>query len=586
MLLLLNDWATDSFQPCYNACIASDAGGNHMLDQIDLERSITKQEYKRRLRELQQRLYDMQQALFEARRPAVIVFEGWAGTSKIGTIGQLTRRLDPRGLRVHPVTPPRTFETLYPWLYRFWLKTPSYGELAIFDRSWYRQVLADRTEVEIAAADWLSRCEDIVSFERHLADDGAVILKFWLHISKHEQARRFQKLESDRLTAWQVTDEDRWQHKHYDRMLAAVEDLLPRTDTPYAPWVTLAATDKRYMRIAVLETVLSTLETRLGRVNGRRAGDHDDDFDDSGAAFRRSSALQPAHRNPDPPTSAGGAEGRGLPNGSNGQDSAAAHASDGEHKLDIAPRDQSRPEIAGVLGRVDLNLRLEQKTYERELKELQARLHLLGLEVYRQHRPVMLVFEGWDAAGKGGAIKRLTEKLDPRGYIVHAIAAPAGEDKSHHYLYRFWLRLPARGEIAIFDRSWYGRVLVERIEGFAREDEWQRAYAEINEFERQLVEFGTIVCKFWLHISPDEQLRRFEERKNVPYKAWKLTDDDWRNREQWPRYEQAIDEMVLRTSTPAAPWTVVESENKPFARIKVLRTVVRRLEEELGRVKL
>jgi len=543
-----------------------------MLDQIDLERSIAKPEYKRRLRELQQRLYDMQQALFEARRPAVIVFEGWAGTSKIGTIGQLTRRLDPRGLRVHPVTPPRTFETLYPWLYRFWLKTPSYGELAIFDRSWYRQVLADRTEAEIAAADWLGRCEDIVSFERQLADDGAVILKFWLHISKHEQARRFHKLESDRLTAWQVTDEDRWQHRHYDQMLAAVEDLLPRTDTPYAPWITLPATDKRYMRIAVLETVLATLEARLGRMNGRHDGDHDDDFDDSGAAFRRGSALQPDLR---------------LPNGSHSQDSgAAAHVNSDEHKPDAAPPEHARTEIAGVLGRVHLNLRLEQKTYERELKELQARLHLLGLEVYRQQRPVTLVFEGWDAAGKGGAIKRLSEKLDPRGYIVHAIAAPAGEDKTRHYLYRFWRRLPARGEIAIFDRSWYGRVLVERIEGFARDDEWQRAYAEINEFERQLVEFGTIVCKFWLHISPDEQLRRFEERQNVQYKAWKLTEDDWRNREKWPRYEQAIDEMLLRTSTPAAPWTVVESEDKRFARIKVLRTVVRRLEEDLGRVKL
>jgi polyphosphate kinase 2 (PPK2 family) len=543
-----------------------------MLDQIDLQRSITKTDYKRRLHELQQRLYDMQQALFEARRPALIVFEGWAGTSKIGTIGQLTRRLDPRGLRVHPVTPPRTFETLYPWLYRFWLKVPSYGEIAIFDRSWYRQVLADRTKAEIAAADWLGRCEDIVSFERQLADDGAVIFKFWLHISKHEQARRFRKLESDRLTAWQVTDEDRWQHKHYDDMLAAVEDLLPRTDTPFAPWVTLPATDKRYMRIAVLETVLSTLEIRLGRQNERRDGDHDNDFDDSGATFRRAPVLSVS---------------RSVKNGPNDQDVAvAAHSNGHERPPDAPPREPLRPEIAGVLDRVDLRLRLEQKPYERELKELQARLHLIGLEVYRQQRPVALVFEGWDAAGKGGAIKRLTEKLDPRGYIVHAIAAPAGEDKARHYLYRFWRRLPARGEIAIFDRSWYGRVLVERIEGFARDDEWQRAYAEINEFERQLVEFGTIVCKFWMHISPDEQLRRFEARQNVPYKAWKLTDDDWRNREKWPRYEQAIDEMLLRTSTPAAPWTVVESEDKRFARIKVLRTVVRRLEEELGHVKL
>ena len=541
-----------------------------MLDQIDLERSITKPEYKRRLRELQQRLYDMQQVLFEARRPTLIVFEGWAGTSKIGTIGQLTRRLDPRGLRVHPVTPPRTFETFYPWLYRFWLKTPSHGEMAIFDRSWYRQVLADRTKAELAAADWLGRCEDIVSFERQLADDGAVILKFWLHISKHEQARRFEKLEADRLTAWQVTDEDRWQHKHYEPMLAAVEDLLPRTDTPYAPWVTLPATDKRYMRIAVLETVVSTLEIRLGRKNERRDGGHDDDFDASGAAFRREPAQPPLLNSPNDSE---------VP-------ASMAHANGDEHASGDQLREQPQIESAGALGRVDLRLRLNQKDYDRELKELQASLHLIGLEVYRQQRPVALVFEGWDAAGKGGAIKRLTEKLDPRSYIVHAIAAPAGEDQTHHYLYRFWRRLPARGEIAIFDRSWFGRVLVERIEGFARDDEWQRAYAEINEFERQLVEFGTIVCKFWMHISPNEQLQRFEARQIVPYKAWKLTDDDWRNREKWPRYEQAIDEMLLRTSTPAAPWTVVESEDKRFARIKVLRTVVRRLEEELGRVKL
>jgi polyphosphate kinase 2 (PPK2 family) len=526
-----------------------------MLDQIDLERSIAKPEYKHRLHELQQRLYYTQQALVDANRPALIVFEGWAGTSKIGTIGQLTRRLDPRGLRVHPVTPPRTYETMYPWLYRFWLKTPRTGELAIFDRSWYREVLAERTRAARSAAAWLSACEDIVSFERQLADAGTIILKFWLHISKHEQARRFDKLASDRLTAWQVTDEDRWQHKHYDRVLAAVEDLLPRTDMPYAPWITLPATDRRYMRIAVLETVLATLEARLGTTNRQLDADHDDAFDDSSAVFRRGASAVRA--------------------GSNG------HAA-----RELPPPEERRIETAGALGRVDLSLRLDQKAYDKELNELQAKLHLLGLEVYRQQRPVALVFEGWDAAGKGGAIKRLTEKLDPRGYVVHAIAAPSGEDKSHHYLYRFWRRLPPRGNLAIFDRSWYGRVLVERIEGFAREDEWQRAYTEINEFERQLVEFGTIVCKFWMHISPEEQLRRFEERQNVPYKAWKLTEEDWRNREKWPRYEQATDEMLLRTSTPAAPWTVVESEDKRFARIKVLRTVVRRLEEELGRVKL
>src|SRR5215211_277275 len=226
-----------------------------MLDQIDLDRKLNEDDYQQRLPALQTQLYAMEQTLLERRIPALIVFEGWAGTSKIGTIGLLTRRLDPRGLRVHPVTPPRTFETHYPWLYRFWLKTPSYGELAIFDRSWYRQVLADRTKAEIAAADWLGRCEDIVAFERQLADDGVVILKFWLHISKHEQARRFHKLESDRLTAWQVTDEDRWQQRHYRRVRAAVEDLISRTDTPYAQWSLLPSTDKRFARVAVFELI-------------------------------------------------------------------------------------------------------------------------------------------------------------------------------------------------------------------------------------------------------------------------------------------------------------------------------------------
>jgi len=241
---------------------------------------------------------------------------------------------------------------------------------------------------------------------------------------------------------------------------------------------------------------------------------------------------------------------------------------------------------SGILQRVDLSLKLDEKTYSRSLKRYQARLHLLGYEAYRKERPIVLLFEGWDAAGKGGAIQRVTEELDPRSYVVHAIAAPIGEDKIHHYLYRFWRRLPSRGQIAIFDRSWYGRVLVERVEGFARMEEWQRAYAEINEFERQLVEFGMIVCKFWVHISPEEQMQRFEERQSVPYKSWKLTDEDWRNREKWPLYEEAANEMLQRTSTPAAPWTIIESEDKRYGRVKVLNTVVQRLEAELGTIKL
>lgn len=529
-----------------------------MLDQLDLTLTVSKREYRRRLPDLQARLFDMEQAVIEARLPVMLVFEGWAGTGRARLIGALTRRLDPRGLRVHAGVPPRTYERQFPWLYRFWLQIPSYGRIAIFERAWYHQAIEERLREAGDAALWRSRCEDIVAFERQLADDGAVILKFWLHISQKEQRSRLDGLRADPLTAWQVSDEDRWQNRHYQTVAATVQDLIARTDTAAAPWQIIPATDKRATRLAVFETILSALEARLGRpAIALDAAAQSAASDDSSLAFRRYTLA--VHGGNDAVLST-----QATPT------IAAPYA----------------PPVPPILDRVDLNVSLDATTYKQQRKRLQAKLHLLGLEVYRQQRPVILVFEGWDAAGKGGAIQRLTAKLDPRSNTVHAIAAPTGDDKARHYLYRFWRRLPPRGSIAIFDRSWYGRVLVERIEAFARPDEWQRAYAEINEFERQLVEFGTIVCKFWLHLSPEEQLRRFEERQNVPYKAWKLTDEDWRNREKWPQYEAAANEMLVRTSTPTAPWTIVVAEDKAYGRITVLNTVVQRLEDELGRVEL
>jgi polyphosphate kinase 2 (PPK2 family) len=550
-----------------------------MFSEINLDRRIEKEAYRQQLPKLQARLYDMEQALLETRIPVVIVFEGWAGTSKIGSIGVLMRRLDPRGLRVHTITPPRTYETQYPWLHRFWLKTPSYGQIAIFDRSWYREVLAARTRKELDAAAWRERCEDIASYEAQLAADGAVVVKLWLHLSKQEQQRRFDKLESDPITAWQVTEEDRWQQRHYNRVHDAAEDLLARTDAPYAPWIALPAADKRYAQITMLETVVKALGSKLGIDPAAPAETTEENFDVAGVSIRHQ--LDRQHD-----TKALAVAVPVLPRAD--QDSSAAplltvEAPVGPLTSGATTADRGEP---GILARVDLSQRIDDQTYERQLARLQAKLHMLGYQVYLQKRPVILVFEGWDAAGKGGAIHRVTAEIDPRSYVVHPIAAPSGDDKEHHYLYRFWRRLPPRGQIAIFDRSWYGRVLVERVEGFARPDEWQRAYAEINEFERQLVAFGTIMCKFWLQISPEEQLRRFEERQTDTFKSWKLTAEDWRNRDKWPLYAQAADDMLLRTSTPAAPWTLVESEDKRFGRIKVLRTVVRRLEEELGKVKL
>lgn len=235
-----------------------------------------------------------------------------------------------------------------------------------------------------------------------------------------------------------------------------------------------------------------------------------------------------------------------------------------------------------MLKTIDLSLTMDQETYEREIIRYQVALFALAYQVYVQQRPVVVVFEGWDAAGKGGAIRRLTERLDPRGYVVHAIAAPRGDEATRHYLWRFWQRLPEKGQIAIFDRSWYGRVMVERIEGFCKEDDWKRAYREINQFERQLVDFGTILFKFWLHISQEEQLKRFESRSQDERRSWKLTDEDWRNRGKWPDYEAAVNDMLLKTSTLSAPWTVIEANSKWYARVKILRTVVESLSHELN----
>jgi polyphosphate kinase 2 (PPK2 family) len=234
-----------------------------------------------------------------------------------------------------------------------------------------------------------------------------------------------------------------------------------------------------------------------------------------------------------------------------------------------------------MLDTLNMSLKLARGAYVRELARRQVQLRQLGWQIYQQKRPVVLVFEGWDAAGKGGAIKRITEKLDPRGYVVYPVSAPQGEDKTRHYLYRFWRRLPERGQIAIFDRSWYGRVLVERVEGFAKEAEWKRGYAEINSFERQLRDFGAVVMKFWIHITREEQLRRFEERQETGYKAWKLTAEDWRNRDKWPQYQEAVEEMLVRTSTRTAPWTLVEGNDKQYARVKTITRLVETLAEEL-----
>lgn len=500
-----------------------------MLEVIDLEQSISKEDYDKVFPNLERELGECQRSAREARVPVIVVFEGWDAAGKGTLINRFTQAIDPRGFKVLPIIAPTETERFHPWMWRFWNSLPAEGDWAIFDRSWYGRVLADRLNATVSDDQWNHAYNDIRQFEQQLADSGVVIVKFWLHISKAEQNKRFKRMLKKRATAWKVGKQQRRQHRRYEEWRLAVEEMIERTNSSSAPWTIVEGTQARFARVKVYQTVVTAIRDELQR--------------------RKNVAETKA---------AGGVA----------------------PKEEIRERNEFR---STMLDRADLSLTIEREDYDWQLAELQKRLFKAEHELYLARVPAVIAYEGWDAGGKGGNIKRLTRGLDPRGYEVVPIAAPTAEEKAHHYLWRFWRRVPKFGHITIFDRTWYGRVLVERVEGFCTEVDWRRAYDEINEFERQLAAAGTVLVKFWLQIDPEEQLRRFEERKNTAYKNWKITDEDWRNREKRPRYEPAVAEMLERTSTAHAPWTILEANCKLYARVKALRTVADALEAGLKR---
>ena len=497
-----------------------------MLEKIDLSKKVDKKTYRRVMDEAEEKLGLLQRECKDAGIPVILVFEGMGAAGKGVQINRLIQALDPRGFDVYACDRPTEDEQMRPFLWRYWTKTPAKGRIAVFDRSWYRSVQVDRFD-GLTPEDKLGDAyQDILSFEKQLCDDGTVIMKFFLYIDKDEQKRRFKKLEGSKETSWRVTDEDWNRNKDFGRYLKMNEEMLEKTDTDYAPWVIIEAVDKDYAALKIASTVMDRLEYEL------------------------------EHSRPEEERTAQGQEAK------------------------IRERFKN-----GVLSGIDLSKSLTEEEYKTRLKKLQKRLAELHSELYRLRIPVVIGFEGWDAGGKGGAIKRLTSNLDPRGYRVNPTAAPNDIEKIHHYLWRFWNNVPKAGHIAVFDRTWYGRVMVERIEGFCSEAQWRRAYQEINEMESHMANAGAVVLKFWLHIDKDEQERRFRERQANPAKQWKITDEDWRNREKWDQYEEAVNEMLIRTSTTYAPWIVVEGNDKRYARVKVLQTVVDALEKKIKEVK-
>ena len=501
-----------------------------MLEKIDLNRKMKKKECKAYMDDLQPRLAYLQRACRDAKIPVIIVFEGLGAAGKGTLINKIIEPLDPRGFEVNSTAVETSEETMHPFLWRFWMKTPEKGRIAIFDRGWYRRVLTDRFDGRTADTQLESAYDEICSFEKVLTDDGVVIIKLFTYISKEEQKKRFDHLLSSKKTSWRVTKDDLQRNKHYDKYLQMNEEMLERTDSDSAPWYILEGTDREYAAVKMMQIVVNALEEAVA--NRKKA---------EGSEVEKSV----------------------------------------EEVTDVNPEFLR----ATVLEGVTLNQSMEKDEYSDRVQKLQARLSELHNELYRYRIPVVLVFEGWDAGGKGGAIKRLTQALDPRGYAVNPIAAPNDIEKAHHYLWRFWTKMPKAGHIAIFDRSWYGRVMVERVEGFCKEQDWKRAYREINEMESELATAGDIVLKFWLQIDKDEQERRFKERQETPEKQWKITDEDWRNRAKWDEYEKAVDEMLVRTSTSYAPWIIVEANNKYFARTKVIETVLNAIEDRIASLK-
>lgn len=490
-----------------------------MFETAELGRTIGKTEFEEQEASLRTALLQAQRDLRETQTSVVVVISGVEGAGKGELVNRLTSWLDARGIGVQVYWDSTDEERERPRWWRFWRTLPPRGTIGIHFGSWYTDPIVDEAFERSGAGAFDRSMHQIKAFERTLADDGTLFLKFWLHLSKTAQHERWLADEA-KGRPWKVSPLAEEYGARYDAFMAVSERAIRMTDTGQAPWYLVEAADARWRDLTVGRTLLKAMRQRLD--SGPHRG-----------SVSSATTLDP----PGPPRT--------------------------------------------VLDAVDLSATLDKRTYKQRLKHWQKELNRLTWQAYHDKVSTVAVFEGWDAAGKGGAIRRLSAAVDARLRQVIPIAAPTDEEQAHHYLWRFWRHVPRAGRLTVYDRSWYGRVLVERVEDFAEQHEWLRAFHEINAFEGHLLEHDVVLCKFWVHISPDEQLRRFEERKVTPWKQHKITDEDWRNRERWDDYALAIDDMVQHTSTVRAPWTIVAGNDKRFARVQVLETVCRALASQL-----
>lgn len=471
---------------------------------------MKEKEYNKTIDPLKLKLAELQRTSKEKQIPILIIFEGLEASGKGSIINEILVTLDPRGYKVVNHNHPLEQNTLP--LKQYIDDIPGKGEFHIFDKSWYDFALKEGKDIT-------RRCKEINKIERSLLRSGMLIIKFFIHVSKKTQKKRYFTAKRNPAQAWKVTPYAWEQNFHYKKIVENWEDILERTNNFDCGWNIVSSNSLYGAKSEIFRIIVEKIESYL-------------------------------------------------------------------HQKEVRPDDVLLPyKQPFSLDDINLDKKLEKKEYKKELEVLQEKIFNLHHELYTRRVPLIIAYEGWDAAGKGGNIKRVVGRMDPRGYDVIPIAAPNDVEKNKHYLWRFWKAIPRNGHVSIFDRTWYGRVLVERVEKFATKYEWKRSYQEINDMEKQWVDDGAIIIKFWLQISKEEQLKRFKERQDIPEKNWKITEEDWRNREKWKEYKEAIEEMISRTSTTYSPWNIVPANDKYYARIFVLKKIIKEIERKLYGVK-
>lgn len=491
-----------------------------MFEAVELGHKISKENYAEALPQLRVELINAQYELRQAPISMLILLMGDDRQSCNEVINLLGEWMDGRYIHNHFFGDLTDEERERPRFWRYWRRLPRHGMTGVFMGSWALSTIAERLRGDIADTEFYRRCQHIYRFENMLATNGVLLIKFWFHQSKKDFKHRLKNARKHPERAWRI-DEAEWKvYEHYEEFVQLSERYIRLTSSGVTPWTLVETANTRYRNWLVMQTLAKALHTRLAE-------------------------AVPPQPDEQPPM------------------------------VYVSQSDRS------LLSTLPMSSKTEWKSYRKELESFQSQLKQFTRQARKAGISSVLVFEGWDAAGKGGVIRRLTQAMDAQDYRVVPIGAPTSEEKAHHYLWRFWQHIPRNGRVVIFDRSWYGRVLVERVEGFAQRSEWQWAYSEINDFEEQLHEHGIIILKFWLHIDPDEQLRRFEAREQTTYKKYKITEEDYRNRDRWQDYEIAVTDMVSRTSTEYARWHLIPANDKRQARLEVIKVFCQALAEKL-----